>query len=800
MPASRNARAMIFAPRSCPSRPGLATTTRIFCVVLGAGMARRAGILCLQRRRGPEGPRGHAADAASAQVTLSVSFMFGRWIVQKIVYVPAFVNLWEIVPFVLIFEIWPFCGPFVITTSCGRLPVHRNFTVSPRWMVSFDGPKLMLGPTLTVFVAASAGTATAAATAATATSSAMRRFIRVGASWFGGDAFSPSDAGRWCQLPGRTRVGSAGDRYGLEHRRLAVVAPDVLKRHDDLAPGAGRARRVEQVRHEVLALAGGRLAQARELALDAGAVAPRPDRRDALDLLALERGVDPQRRDLPVVLVAVGVDADDPAPAGVDLGLQLEARVGDLALREVLLDRVDHAAELVDPGEVLIRLPLELVGQRLDEVRAAERVDRVRHARLVGDDLLRAQRDAHRLLGRQRERLVVGVGVQRLRPTEHAGERLDRRASDVVERLLRRQRDARGLHVRAHEPRARVARAEGVAHLARPDPPGGAQLRDLLEEVDVRVEEEAQARGEVVDVEAAVDRLLHVREPVLERERELLRGRRARLADVVAADRDRMPARHRLRAPLDHVAQEAHGRVDREAPLLLGDVLLEDVGLDRAAQVLGPDALVFRRDDVVGEHDRRRSVDRHGHGDLAEVDAGEQVLHVVQRVDRDALAPDLAERHRVVGVVAHERGHVERRAQAGLAVVEQVAEALVRLLGGAEAGELAHRPQAAPVHARVHAAGEGIPAGKADLVAVGQVGLGVEGLDRDAGERAERRLALGRQRVRLAPLGLGLGNGKGRSHTESRTSTYLGRANGSGRITRRRRSRRRRPAGPAAAP
>src|SRR5215211_9295871 len=29
MPASRNARAMILAPRSCPSRPGLATTTRI---------------------------------------------------------------------------------------------------------------------------------------------------------------------------------------------------------------------------------------------------------------------------------------------------------------------------------------------------------------------------------------------------------------------------------------------------------------------------------------------------------------------------------------------------------------------------------------------------------------------------------------------------------------------------------------------------------------------------------------------------------------------------------------------------
>src|SRR5947209_912513 len=30
MPASRRARAMILAPRSWPSRPGLATTTRIF--------------------------------------------------------------------------------------------------------------------------------------------------------------------------------------------------------------------------------------------------------------------------------------------------------------------------------------------------------------------------------------------------------------------------------------------------------------------------------------------------------------------------------------------------------------------------------------------------------------------------------------------------------------------------------------------------------------------------------------------------------------------------------------------------
>ena len=280
------------------------------------------------------------------------------------------------------------------------------------------------------------------------------------------------------------------------------------------------------------------------------------------------------------------VDADDDAAPGVDLLLKAVGGVGDLALRVGLLDRGDHPAELIDPREVLVGERLEAVGQRLDEVAAAERVDRVRHAGLVGDHLLRAQGDPRGLLGRQRERLVVAVGVQRLRPAEHAGERLDRRARDVDQRLLRGQADARRLGVEAHQPRARVARAVGIAQLARPDPPRRAVLGDLLEEVDLGVEEEAQPRRELVGIEAARDRLLDVGEAVLERERELLGGGRTGFADVVAADRDRVPARRVRRAPLDHVAEQPHRRVDREAPLLLGDVLLEDVGLDRSREAL----------------------------------------------------------------------------------------------------------------------------------------------------------------------------------------------------------------------
>src|SRR4051794_34338600 len=56
IPASRSARAMIFAPRSCPSRPGLATTTRIFWLVLGADIDRRRRDS--MRRETTTGPRG----------------------------------------------------------------------------------------------------------------------------------------------------------------------------------------------------------------------------------------------------------------------------------------------------------------------------------------------------------------------------------------------------------------------------------------------------------------------------------------------------------------------------------------------------------------------------------------------------------------------------------------------------------------------------------------------------------------------------------------------------------------------
>src|SRR5207344_821465 len=102
-----------------------------------------------------------------------------------------------------------------------------------------------------------------------------------------------------------------------------------------------------------------------------------------------------------------------------------------------------------DPFDQLPRLRLELVRERLDEVRATEWVGRVGAAGLVRDQLLRTKRDSRCPLGRQRQRLVVAVRVDGLRTTGDRGQRLDRNSDDVVLRLLGRERRAARLSVEA---------------------------------------------------------------------------------------------------------------------------------------------------------------------------------------------------------------------------------------------------------------------------------------------------------------------------------------------------------------
>src|SRR4029453_11440548 len=198
---------------------------------------------------------------------------------------------------------------------------------------------------------------------------------------------------------GRPKGGDAeslrrGRRVGagvaeLENRRLAPGPPDLAQRVAHLAHGHVRARGVDDRGHQISVLVGRLGLQSGERRLGRGRVAARPPRLDALDLVALEGGVDVEDLDLLLVRVLVAVHAHDHALAALDLVLEAEGRLGDLALEEVLLDRRDDAAELADAPEVVVCLLLEPVRQLFEQVRAAQRIDRVDDAGLVREYLLR---------------------------------------------------------------------------------------------------------------------------------------------------------------------------------------------------------------------------------------------------------------------------------------------------------------------------------------------------------------------------------------------------------------------------
>ena len=143
---------------------------------------------------------------------------------------------------------------------------------------------------------------------------------------------------------------------------------------------------------------------------------------EALELLALRARVELEDLGVVDLLGHVAIDPHDDVLLEPVALVVPEGGLLDLGADE--LERLHRAAERVDALDQLERTGLDLVGQRLDEVGARERVDRVRDARLVRQDLLRAQRYPRGALGRQRERLVEAIRVQRLRAPAGRGEGL----------------------------------------------------------------------------------------------------------------------------------------------------------------------------------------------------------------------------------------------------------------------------------------------------------------------------------------------------------------------------------------
>src|ERR1041384_121013 len=140
----------------------------------------------------------------------------------------------------------------------------------------------------------------------------------------------------------------------------------------------------------------------------------------------------------------------------------------------------------------------------------------------MSNDLLSPQCDQRGFIRRQSESLVISVSMQRLSSAQYSGKSLDCDTHDVVQRLLRGERDARGLSVKAKRPRTRVPGIEALGHDLVPNSSGCTVLGDLFKEIVVRVEKETQSRRELIDVHSAIYGVLCVLDSVSQRERKLL--------------------------------------------------------------------------------------------------------------------------------------------------------------------------------------------------------------------------------------------------------------------------------------
>src|SRR5665213_3312820 len=102
------------------------------------------------------------------------------------------------------------------------------------------------------------------------------------------------------------------------------------------------------------------------------------------------------------------IDAHDHFLPHLDFALMAVGLFLNLRVEPTRFQRDQRSALRINESHVLPDRRFKLVGQAFDKVGTAERIGRARYAGLVGQDLLRAKRDADGLIGGQPERFVEG--------------------------------------------------------------------------------------------------------------------------------------------------------------------------------------------------------------------------------------------------------------------------------------------------------------------------------------------------------------------------------------------------------
>ena len=152
-----------------------------------------------------------------------------------------------------------------------------------------------------------------------------------------------------------------------------------------------------------------------------------------------------------------------------------------------------------------------------------------------------------------------------------------------------------------------------MAHQPRPKEPGGAQFRNLHEEIHRDAKEKREARREAINIEAGGEPGAHIFETVGERIGEFEIGGSARFLHMIAGNRDRVELRHILRGETQNIGNDAERRGGRIDVGVAHHEFLENVVLDRARKARERHVLRFGRHDIKREHRQHRAAHRHRH-------------------------------------------------------------------------------------------------------------------------------------------------------------------------------------------
>ena len=117
---------------------------------------------------------------------------------------------------------------------------------------------------------------------------------------------------------------------------------------------------------------------------------------------------------------------------------------------------------------------------------------------------------------------------------------------------------------------------------------------------------------------------------------------------MIAADTDRIPARHLLGSIGKDISDQAHRRFRRINVRATRHILFQNIVLNRARELGWRHSLFLRYCDIQRQERRGRGIDRHGGTHLMQRNVFEQGLHILEGSNGNPNFADLARCHGMI--------------------------------------------------------------------------------------------------------------------------------------------------------